>query len=46
LPEWMDDKQKKSKVGNLITDLRQDGLIENRGTLKYPEWVLLKKDLA
>jgi ATP-dependent DNA helicase RecG len=42
LPEWMTDKQKRSKVGNLLTELRQEGCIENRGTPKHPEWVLLK----
>jgi ATP-dependent DNA helicase RecG len=44
LPEWMDDKQKRSKVGNLLTELRQGGHINNRGTPKHPEWVLLKQD--
>lgn len=43
LPEWMTDKQRKSKVGNLITELRKGGRIENRGILKHPEWVLLKQ---
>jgi len=42
LPEWMTDKQKRSKVGNLLTELRQGAHIENRGTSKHPEWVLLK----
>lgn len=42
LPDWMDDKQKKSKIGNLITDLRKAGIITNQGTYKVPQWVLLK----
>ena len=42
LPDWMNDKQRKNKVGNLITELRQSERIENKGTLKQPEWVLLK----
>ncbi len=42
LPDWMDDKQKKAKVGNLITELRKNEIIKNNGTLKYSEWVLLK----
>ncbi len=42
LPAWMDDKQKKSKVGNLLTELKQTERIANKGSLKYPGWVLLK----
>lgn len=42
LPEWMTDKQRKSKIGNLLTELRQGAHIENSGTSKHPEWVLLK----
>lgn len=42
LPEWMDDKQKKFKVNNLISELRNKGKIENNGTLKESKWVLIK----
>ncbi len=42
LPDVMDDKQKKSKVGNLITELRKKGLIQNAGTSKQSLWLLLK----
>ena len=42
LPDWMDLKQKKSKVGNLISELRKAGTISNQGTFKEPKWVLLK----
>lgn len=42
LPEWMDDKQRKHRVTNLITELRRGRRIENRGTFKESEWVLLK----
>jgi ATP-dependent DNA helicase RecG len=42
LPEWMNDQQKKTKIGNLITELRIAGRIANKGTTKFPKWVLLK----
>lgn len=42
LPDWMSEKQKKSKVGNLLGELRVEGKIHNDGGLKYPKWVLLK----
>lgn len=42
LPDWMDDKQRKNRVTNLITELRQNNRIENRGTFKESKWVLLK----
>lgn len=42
LPDWMDEKQRKHRVANLITELRQGKRIENRGTFKESEWVLLK----
>lgn len=42
LPDWMDEKQRKHRVTNLITELRQSKRIENRGTFKESEWVLLK----
>jgi ATP-dependent DNA helicase RecG len=41
LPDWMDDKQRKNRVTNLITELRQNNRIENRGTFKESKWVLL-----
>ena len=42
LPDWMDEKQRKNRITNLITELRQGKRIENRGTFKESEWVLLK----
>ncbi len=42
LPDWMDEKQRKNKVGNLITELRKNHKIENSGSPKKPEWILLK----
>jgi len=42
LPDWMDDKQKKNKVGNLLGELKRQERIRNAGTLKTPSWVLVK----
>lgn len=38
LPEWMDDKQRKIKIGNLIAELRRAGLIVNQGSDTRPVW--------
>ncbi|MCA6381213.1 MAG: putative DNA binding domain-containing protein [Cytophagales bacterium] len=43
LPEWMDEKQKKIKINNLLSELRKNNKIENKGTLKMPKWVLINK---
>lgn len=40
LPEWMDEKQKKNKVGNLLSELRMRDIIVNKGTPKNPKWSL------
>lgn len=42
LPDNLNDIQKKNKVGNLISELRINGKIKNKGSLKDPKWVLLK----
>lgn len=42
LPDWMTDKQKKSKVGNLLSELRKSEIIYNNGTFSNPEWSLKK----
>lgn len=42
LPEWMDDKQRKAKVGNLLSELRRHGKIVNLGSDGQPLWALLK----
>lgn len=42
LPDWMTEKQKKNKVGNLLSELRMKGILENRGTAKNPNWYLVK----
>ncbi|MGI6717663.1 MAG: ATP-binding protein [Bacteroidales bacterium] len=40
LPEWMNNKQKKNKVGNLISELRIKDIIYNTGIPSKPKWVL------
>jgi len=41
LPDWMNDNQKKNKIGNLLSELRIKGKLENRGTSKNPRWHLV-----
>ncbi len=43
LPDIYNDKQKRSKISNLITELRHKGKITNEGSFTYPQWVLLKE---
>lgn len=40
LPEWMDDKQRKSKITNLLTELRKDNKVKNEGNDTKSKWVL------
>lgn len=42
LPEWMDEKQKKIKIGNLLSELRMKSRIHNKGTYSKPKWSLKK----
>lgn len=42
LPDWMDDKQKKNKIGNLLSELRMKQKIENSGSYSRPKWSLKK----
>lgn len=42
LPEWMDDKQRKTKVGNLLGELKRSNRITNVSAKKTPSWVLVK----
>jgi ATP-dependent DNA helicase RecG len=42
LPVWMDDKQRKIKVNNLIAKLRKNGKIVNQGSDTNPSWILEK----
>jgi len=41
LPDIFDDKQKKTKIKNLISELRNNGKITNNGTDAIPKWKLL-----
>jgi len=45
LPNIYNDKQKKSKIGNLIFELRSNGKIINKGTYAFPRWELFKREL-
>jgi ATP-dependent DNA helicase RecG len=40
LSESLDEKQKRTKIGNLISEMRIKGLIKNQGTDAMPHWVL------
>ena len=44
LSDALDHQQKENKVRNLLTQLRKEGKIENRGSRGHPEWVLLKRE--
>lgn len=41
LPDWMSENQKKNKVGNLLTELRQNSKIHNIGNFKDSKWELV-----
>lgn len=41
LPDWMSEKQRKAKVGNLLSELRRHGEIVNKGSFTHPSWALL-----
>ena len=42
LPDWMTERQKKNKITNLLSELRRNGLITNKGSLSQPQWALIK----
>lgn len=45
LPGVLDEKKKANKVRNLVYALsKKDKLIENKGTVRYPTWVLSKSE--
>jgi ATP-dependent DNA helicase RecG len=44
LPDIYNDNQKRNKIRNLITELRQNGKIINKGTFAFPQWELLEKN--
>ena len=41
LPDWMNERQRKVKVGNLIAELRQHQKIVNQGSDTKPSWALV-----
>lgn len=43
LPEILTEKQKKTKIHNLLSELsRREGKIVNLGSRKYPSWIMRK----
>lgn len=42
LPEYMNPKQRKVKIHNLLTELVKKDRIENKGSKSKPQWVLKK----
>ncbi len=43
LPDWMTEKQRKTKIANLLSELRINNRINNAGSDTKPEWVISKK---
>ena len=43
LPEWMNDKQKKIKINNLLSTLRKQKRIANAGSDTLSKWILFDK---
>jgi ATP-dependent DNA helicase RecG len=39
LPDWMDDKQRKIKIGNLLSELSRKGVVVNKGSYTKPIWI-------
>lgn len=44
LSDLLSEKQKKQKIGNLLSALRIQQRIVNTGTTRYPRWELLKEN--
>jgi ATP-dependent DNA helicase RecG len=44
LPDWMDEKQKKIKINNLLSTLRKQERVKNIGSDAVSKWVLAQKD--
>ena len=42
-PDWMNEKQRKTKINNLLSELRKEGRIRNVGIDFKPKWVLVQK---
>jgi predicted HTH transcriptional regulator len=41
----MDDKQRKNKITNLLTDLKSKNIIENTGSDKKSQWIIVVERL-
>jgi ATP-dependent DNA helicase RecG len=41
LPDWMDEKQKKIKINNILSEMRKTNRIVNEGTDTKSKWVLV-----
>lgn len=44
LPAWMNVEQKNNRIKNLISELRREGKIINKGTDTQSEWILVEKE--
>lgn len=44
LSDLLDENQRRNKIGNLLTSLREEGTIRNAGPKKTPKWVLTSKE--
>jgi ATP-dependent DNA helicase RecG len=44
LPDLMNDKQKKIKINNLLSELRKKHRIRNAGTDAKPKWILIEQN--
>jgi ATP-dependent DNA helicase RecG len=42
LPDWMNDKQRKTKITNLISECRRSGKVTNSGSDARPIWIPFK----
>jgi len=42
LPEFYTDRQKKTKIRNLLAEMSRERVIKNLGSRKYPKWVCPK----
>lgn len=41
LPDWMDEKQKKIKINNLLSEMRKKNRIVNVGSDTQSKWVII-----
>jgi len=46
LPEWMDDKQRKNKITNLLIELKTKKIIKNIGSDKKSQWIFVDESLC